>query len=370
MAVEAFPRSVRGAWSKYMQKSDFHYSLPHDLIAQYPAAPRSASRLLVLDGASGDRRDLRFTDLPALLRAGDLLVFNDTRVIPARLFGHKDSGGRIEVLVERILDTHRVLAQLRASKPPKPGQKLTLDGNVTMTVQQRKGEFHHLIFETDVPATEILERIGHIPLPPYIERADNASDSERYQTVYAHHPGAVAAPTAGLHFDEAMLARLQGMGVETAFVTLHVGAGTFQPIRANDIRKHHMHAEYLSVPAATCDKIIEAKKEGRRVVAVGTTVVRALETAAQQGADDREGDKPVVQPLTGETDLFIFPGYRFRSVDALITNFHLPESTLLMLVCAFAGTDAVLGAYRHAVAQAYRFFSYGDAMFVSNASHG
>lgn len=339
-----------------MRKSDFHYSLPHDLIAQYPAASRTASRLLALDGASGARRDLRFTDLPALLRASDLLVFNDTRVIPARLFGHKDSGGRIEVLVERILDTHRVLAQLRASKSPKPGQKLTLEGNVTMSVQQREGEFYVLAFELDTPVTEILERIGHVPLPPYIERADNASDNERYQTVYAHHPGAVAAPTAGLHFDEAMIARLQGMGVETAFVTLHVGAGTFQPIRVDDIREHRMHAEYLSVSQAACDKINTAKQEGRRVVAVGTTVVRALETVADNGS---------MTPYEGETEIFIHPGYRFRIVDALLTNFHLPESTLLMLVCAFGGTEHVLCAYRHAVAQKYRFYSYGDAMFVT-----
>jgi len=339
-----------------MRKSDFHYSLPHDLIAQYPAASRTASRLLALDGASGARRDLRFTDLPALLRAGDLLVFNDTRVIPARLFGHKDSGGRVEVLVERILDAHRVLAQLRASKPPKPGQKLTLEGNVTMTVQQREGEFYALAFEMDTPVTEILERVGHVPLPPYIERADNASDSERYQTVYAHHPGAVAAPTAGLHFDEAMLARLQGMGVETAFVTLHVGAGTFQPIRVDDIREHRMHAEYLRITPEVCDKINAAKKERRRVVAVGTTVVRALETAARGGS---------MMPYEGETDIFIYPGYRFRSVDALLTNFHLPESTLLMLVCAFGGAEHVLSAYRHAVAQKYRFYSYGDAMFIT-----
>ena len=347
---------MRGTWPKYMRKSDFHYSLPHDLIAQNPAASRTASRLLVLDDASGDLRDLRFTDLPALLRAGDLLVFNDTRVIPARLFGHKDSGGRIEVLVERILDTHRVLAQLRASKPPKPGQKLTLEGNVIMTVQQREGEFYVLAFELDTPVTEILERTGHVPLPPYIERADNASDSERYQTVYAHHPGAVAAPTAGLHFDEAMLARLRGMGVETAFVTLHVGAGTFQPIRVEDIREHRMHAETLSVSPAVCDKINTAKREGRRVVAVGTTVVRALETVADSGR---------VTPYAGETEIFIYPEYRFQIVDALLTNFHLPESTLLMLVCAFGGTERVLGAYRHAVAQKYRFYSYGDAMFVT-----
>ena len=339
-----------------MRKSDFHYSLPHDLIAQIPAASRTASRLLALDGADGARRDLRFTDLPALLRTGDLLVFNDTRVIPARLFGHKDSGGRVEVLVERILDTHRVLAQLRASKPPKPGQKLILDGNVTMTVQHREGEFHHLIFETDVPATEILERIGHVPLPPYIERADNVSDRERYQTVYAHHPGAVAAPTAGLHFDEAMLARLKRMRVETAFVTLHVGAGTFQPIRVDDVRAHRMHAEYLSVSQATCEKINTAKREGRRVVAVGTTVVRALETAADSGS---------ATPYEGETEIFIYPGYHFHIADALLTNFHLPESTLLMLVCAFGGTEHVLGAYQHAVAQKYRFYSYGDAMFVT-----
>jgi S-adenosylmethionine:tRNA ribosyltransferase-isomerase len=356
-----------------MRKSDFHYSLPHELIAQIPAASRTASRLLAIDGADGARRDLRFTDLPALLRAGDLLVFNDTRVIPARLFGHKDSGGRVEVLVERILDTHRVLAQLRASKPPKPGQKLILDGNVTMTVQRREGEFHHLIFETDVPVTEILERIGHVPLPPYIERADNVSDRERYQTVYAHHPGAVAAPTAGLHFDEAMLARLKGMGVETAFVTLHVGAGTFQPIRADDVREHRMHAEYLSVSQAACEKINTAKREGRRVVAVGTTVVRALETAAQGCANVAGGRTPgataadsgSVTPYEGETEIFIYPGYHFHIVDALLTNFHLPESTLLMLVCAFGGTEHVLSAYRHAVAQKYRFYSYGDAMFVT-----
>ncbi len=339
-----------------MRKSDFHYSLPPELIAQYPASPRTASRLLALDGANGDLRDLRFTDLPALLRAGDLLVFNDTRVIPARLFGHKDSGGRIEVLVERILDAHCVLAQVRASKSPKPGQKLSLEGNVTMTVQRREDEFYVLAFDSDRSVTEILERIGHVPLPPYIDRADNTADGERYQTVYAHYPGAVAAPTAGLHFDQAMLALFKEKGIESAFVTLHVGAGTFQPIRADDVREHRMHAEYLRVPAAACHRIIEAKKEGRRVVAVGTTVVRALETAARNGG---------IGPHEGETDIFIYPGYRFRIVDALLTNFHLPESTLLMLVCAFGGTENVLSAYRHAVEQKYRFYSYGDAMFVT-----
>jgi len=341
-----------------MRKSDFHYSLPAELIAQFPASPRTASRLMHLDGASGAVRDLRFTDLPSLLRAGDLLVFNDTRVIPARVHGRKDSGGRIEVLVERIRDAHRVLAQVRASKPPKPGQKLLLEGGVTAEVRGREGEFHELAFDGEAPVAEVLERIGHVPLPPYIARPDETSDRERYQTVYARHRGAVAAPTAGLHFDAAMLAALEARGVERAFVTLHVGAGTFQPLRVDDIREHRMHAESLSVPPATCDRISAAKREGRRVVAVGTTVVRALETAARDGT---------IAPFEGETDIFIYPGYRFRVVDALLTNFHLPESTLLMLVCAFGGTAHVLDAYRHAVEQKYRFYSYGDAMFVTRS---
>ncbi|MGE5241627.1 MAG: tRNA preQ1(34) S-adenosylmethionine ribosyltransferase-isomerase QueA [Bacteroidota bacterium] len=339
-----------------MRKSDFHYSLPAELIAQFPASPRTASRLMHLDGASGAVRDLRFTDLPTLLRAGDLLVFNDTRVIPARVHGRKDSGGRIEVLVERIRDAHRVLAQVRASKPPKPGQKLALEGGMTAEVRGREGEFYELTFDGEAPVAEVLERIGHVPLPPYIARPDETTDRERYQTVYARHRGAVAAPTAGLHFDAAMLVALEARGVERAFVTLHVGAGTFQPVRADDIREHRMHAESLSVPQATCDQIHAAKREGRRVVAVGTTVVRALETAARDGT---------IAPYEGETDIFIYPGYRFRAVDALLTNFHLPESTLLMLVCAFGGTANVLSAYRHAVENKYRFYSYGDAMFVT-----
>jgi len=337
-----------------MQKSDFHYSLPDSLIAQHPAASRTASRLLILE--NGGLRDGHFTDLPGLLRAGDLLVFNDTRVIPARLFGHKESGGRFEAMIERVIGPQLVLAQVRASKPLKPGQKLVLEKNIRMTVQGREGEFYRLAFEGDEPAAAILERIGHIPLPPYIARADHAQDSERYQTVYAHHPGAVAAPTAGLHFDETLLAKIATMGIETAFLTLHVGAGTFQPIRVEDIHQHRMHKEYLRIPAATCDKINRAKQTGRRVVAVGTTVVRALETAARAGA---------ISPYEGETEIFIYPGYRFQIVDALLTNFHLPESTLLMLVCAFGGKEPVLAAYRHAVAQGYRFFSYGDAMFLS-----
>lgn len=338
-----------------MRKSDFHYSLPPELIAQYPASPRTASRLLSLNISNGSRRDLRFTDVPRLLQAGDLLVFNDTRVMPARLLGRKDSGGRIEVLIERILDVHRVFAQVRASKPPKPGQKLALDGGVIAEVRRREGEFYELVFAGDMPAMEILERFGHIPLPPYITRPDELDDRERYQTVYAHHGGAVAAPTAGLHFDQPMLVQLKEQGIESAFVTLHVGAGTFQPVRIDDIREHRMHAEFVSVSPSTSDVINAAKKKARRVVAVGTTVVRALETAAQGG---------VVAPYTGETEIFIYPGYRFQIVDALLTNFHLPESTLLMLVCAFGGTENVINAYRHAVEQKYRFYSYGDAMFV------
>lgn len=339
-----------------MRRADFDYPLPAELIAQYPAAPRGASRLLFLDGRSGERRDLAFADLPALLRPGDLLVFNDTRVIPARLFGVKDSGGRVEVLVERVLDERRVRAQLRASKPPKSGQQLALEGGVTVRVLARRGEFYELAFEAEQPVLEILERAGHVPLPPYIARADEPADRLRYQTVFARAPGAVAAPTAGLHFDEAMLERLADMGVERAFVTLHVGAGTFQPVRTEDIGAHRMHAEYMRLDAPTCARINAALEAGRRVVAVGTTAVRALESAA--GEDGR------VRPYEGETDIFIIPGYRFRVVAALLTNFHLPGSTLLMLACAFGGTEAVLAAYRHAVRDRYRFYSYGDAMFL------
>ena len=339
-----------------MRKSDFQYSLPQDQIAQFPVSPRTASRLLVLDGVSGALRDLIFTDLTSQLQAGDLLVFNDTRVIPARLFGRKDSGGRIEILIERVLNAHSVLAQVRASKSPKPGQRLALQDDIMAEVTRRDGEFFELSFSPDIPVTTILERIGHMPLPPYIDRPDEAADQTRYQTVYARHRGAVAAPTAGLHFDEALLAQIKAQGVDSAFITLHVGAGTFQPMRVDDISEHRMHAENISIPRATCDKINAARSEGRRVIAVGTTVVRTLETAALNGR---------VAPREGETDIFIYPGYRFQIVDALLTNFHLPESTLLMLVCAFGGTAHVLNAYRHAVAQNYRFFSYGDAMFVT-----
>jgi S-adenosylmethionine:tRNA ribosyltransferase-isomerase len=336
-------------------KSDFFYLLPPELIAQEPLAARAASRLLCLDGASGRIEDRRFADLPALLRRGDVLVFNDTRVIPARLFGEKDTGGRIELLIERVLNGQRALAQCRASKPPKSGQRLQLDGGVQARVVMRHGEFYEIEFDITEPLVQVLERVGHIPLPPYITRPDAREDRERYQTVFAQTPGAVAAPTAGLHFDDAMLAQLDRMGVERAFVTLHVGAGTFQPMRVDDIAQHRMHAEWLSLSADTAARINTAKAQDRRVIAVGTTVVRALETAVHHGG---------VQPYAGETRIFIYPGYRFQVVDALLTNFHLPESTLLMLVCAFAGTEQVLAAYRHAVADGYRFFSYGDAMFV------
>lgn len=341
-----------------MRKSDFHFDLPAALIAQAPLPERTGSRLLCLDGGSGALTDLHFSDLPSLLRAGDLLVFNNTRVIPARLFGEKDSGGRIEVLLERLLSERRVLAQVRASKPPKSGQSLKMDGGVQATVVTRHGEFYEIEFEIGEPLLTVLERIGHVPLPPYIDRPDAHADRERYQTVYAQTPGAVAAPTAGLHFDVPLLGRLMALGVEQAFITLHVGAGTFQPLRVDTLEEHRMHKEWLTVSADTAARVQAAKRDGRRVIAVGTTVVRALESAAGNGH---------VNAFNGETDIFIYPGYRFRAVDALITNFHLPESTLLMLVCALAGTDKVLRAYRHAVEQRYRFFSYGDAMFVTPA---
>jgi S-adenosylmethionine:tRNA ribosyltransferase-isomerase len=339
-----------------MQRSDFHYLLPEALIAQRPLRERSHSRLLVLDGASGLMQDLVFSDLADLLAPDDLLVFNDTRVIPARLFGHKDSGGRVEVLVERLLDEHRVLAHLRASKSPRPGGRLRLEGNVEVEVVAREGDLFQLLFHDGRPLLTILEQHGHMPLPPYIEREDEAVDRERYQTVYARRAGAVAAPTAGLHFDEPMLNKLRVKGVNMTTVTLHVGAGTFQPVRVADIHQHRMHAEWLEVSEEVCSQVRHTREQGGRVIAVGTTSVRALETASLQGE---------LRPYQGDTDIFIYPGFTFHSVDAMITNFHLPESTLLMLVCAFAGYEHVMAAYRHAVAEQYRFFSYGDAMFIT-----
>jgi S-adenosylmethionine:tRNA ribosyltransferase-isomerase len=342
-----------------MLRREFGFDLPRELIAQRPCENRSASRLLCLDGASGILNDWFFTALPELLSPGDLLVFNDTRVIPARLYGRKSSGGKVEVLVERLLDRHRVLAHVRASKAPKCGSRLLLGEDVPVEVLARTGDLFELRFETVQPVLVVLERYGHIPLPPYIDRPDETADVQRYQTVYACHPGAVAAPTAGLHFDQALLDRLAGAGVERGFVTLHVGAGTFQPVRAARVEDHRMHGEVAQVSAGLCEQVRAARARGSRIVAVGTTVVRSLESAWAGGE---------MRPFHGETRIFIYPGYRFRCVDALVTNFHLPESTLLMLVAAFAGYDHVMAAYRHAVARRYRFFSYGDAMFITRGA--
>jgi S-adenosylmethionine:tRNA ribosyltransferase-isomerase len=335
--------------------SDFDYDLPPALIAQYPAAERGASRLLHLDGASGEIADCMFRDLPDLLRAGDVLIMNDTRVIKARLAGRKDSGGQVEVLVERVLDHERALAQVRASKSPRAGSRLLLAQGVVAEVLGRAGEFFELRFVDCANVFALLERAGSVPLPPYITHAADTVDDARYQTVYAQTPGAVAAPTAGLHFNEAMLATLTARGVHLAWITLHVGAGTFQPVRVDDLAEHKMHAEWYSIPQATVNAIAAARAAGGRVIAVGTTSLRALESAAARG-ELRLGD--------AETRLFITPGYAFHVVDRLITNFHLPRSTLLMLVSAFAGMDNIRRAYAHAVAQKYRFFSYGDAMLI------
>ena len=338
-----------------MQLSDFDYHLPEQLIAQAPLAERSASRLLLVDPLSDQFTDKRFTDLPSLLESGDLLVFNDTRVIPARLFGHKQSGGRVEVLVERVLDDETLLAHIRASKAPKPGTRLVLENQIECVMQAREGDLFVLL-QGDKPWLGLLEQYGHVPLPPYIQRADTDSDRERYQTVYATNPGAVAAPTAGLHFDDAMLDALHQQGVRSAQVTLHVGAGTFQPVRGDDIDSHVMHAERFEVSASVVDAITQTREQGGRVIAVGTTVVRSLETAAATGK---------LLPMQGESKLFIKPGYRFKVIDAMLTNFHLPKSTLLMLISAFAGTGLMRQAYAHAVSQQYRFFSYGDAMYIN-----
>ena len=337
-----------------MKLSDFDYALPPELVAQHPARERAASRLLRVE-PPGEFRDLAFRDLPSLLEAGDLLVFNDTRVIKARLRGRKDSGGEVEVLVERILGADAVLAQVRASKSPKPGRQIHFAPGVSAEVTGRRGEFFELRFAADRPVLEILAAHGEVPLPPYITHAPEADDESRYQTVYAAVPGAVAAPTAGLHFDQAMLAALAAKGVASARVTLHVGAGTFQPVRTDDLSSHVMHEEWYSIPEATVSAIATAKARGGRVVAVGTTTLRALESAAAAGP---------LRAQAAETRLFIVPGFRFEVVDRLVTNFHLPRSTLLVLVCAFSGTALMRRAYAHAVANRYRFFSYGDAMLL------
>src|SRR5262245_47946575 len=328
---------------------DFDYELPPELIAQHPSESRSGSRLLLL---SGDALfDHRFADLPQLLSPGDLLVFNDTRVIKARLFGRKETGGRIEVLIERLLPANEALAQVHAGRAAKPGSTLELEGGLRLRVLGREGEFYRLRFPEGADALALLERHGSVPLPPYITHAPLADDEARYQTVYARSPGAVAAPTAGLHFDEPVLAALAKRHVEFAFVTLHVGAGTFQPVRVKELAEHRMHAERYEIPEATADAIAAARRRGGKIVAVGTTTVRCLEASA-------------AEPGEAETDLFITPGFGFRVVDRLVTNFHLPKSTLLVLVSAFAGTEPIRRAYRHAIEKRYRFYSYGDAMLV------
>ncbi|MBP1152102.1 tRNA preQ1(34) S-adenosylmethionine ribosyltransferase-isomerase QueA [Methylocaldum sp. RMAD-M] len=343
-----------------MRKSDFFFELPEDLIAQYPLPERSASRLLCLDGTTGEIDDRMFIELPELLRAGDLLVFNDTKVMPARLFGRKASGGRMEVLIERVLGPSMGLAHVRASKAPKAGTEILLEGGFRCTVQGRQDDLFLLMLLDGRTVDEVLSAVGHIPLPPYIDRPDSVSDWERYQTVFAKASGAVAAPTAGLHFDEAMLERLAAKGIERAFVTLHVGSGTFQPLRVDELDQHKMHSELCEVGSDVVEKVNEVRQRGGRVIAVGTTVVRTLESASLKGS---------LTSYKGETNLFIRPGFHFRCVDAMVTNFHLPESTLLTLVCAFAGYSEVLAAYRHAVERKYRFFSYGDAMFVTHKPH-
>ncbi|MCG6541911.1 tRNA preQ1(34) S-adenosylmethionine ribosyltransferase-isomerase QueA [Pseudomonas sp. KSR10] len=337
-----------------MQVSDFSFQLPDSLIARHPLAERRASRLLVLDGPTGRLEHRGFPELLDYLRPGDLMVFNNTRVIPARLFGQKETGGKVEVLVERVLDDRRVLAHIRSSKSPKSGAKVHIDGGGEALMLARHDALFELEFDEAV--LPLLERVGHMPLPPYIDRPDEAADRERYQTVYAQRAGAVAAPTAGLHFDAQLLAALKEKGVESAFVTLHVGAGTFQPVRVERIEEHHMHREWLEVDQGVVDAVAACRARGGRVIAVGTTSVRSLESAARNG---------ILKAFSGDTDIFLYPGKPFHVVDALVTNFHLPESTLLMLVSAFAGYPETMAAYAEAIARGYRFFSYGDAMFIT-----
>ncbi len=338
-----------------MKKSDFHYELPPELIAQVPLPERSASRLLLVPPTPAAFADHGIRDLPQLLQPGDLLVFNDTRVIPARLFGQKASGGRVEIMIERLLPANEARVQLGASKPAKAGSRIALDAGGEAEVLGREGEFYRLRFHVDGVLESWLQHAGRLPLPPYIHRDPDAADQARYQTVFAREPGAVAAPTAGLHFDEPLLQALRERGVEFGHITLHVGAGTFQPVRVDDLGEHHMHSEWLNVGAHLVEQVRRTRARGGRVVAVGTTVVRALESALRDGE---------LQPFAGETSIFILPGYRIRSVDALLTNFHLPESTLLMLVSAFAGRERMFAAYAHAIRARYRFFSYGDAMLL------
>ena len=342
-----------------MKKSDFYYELPDELIAQQPLPERSASRLLYLHKNSDAIEDKQFIDLLALLNKEDLLVLNNTKVIPARLFGHKQTGGKVEILLERVLNEREVLAHMRSSKSPKAGALIELDAGFQCQVLGRVDDLFHLKFNGEQLLADILERIGHMPLPPYIERADNISDQTRYQTVFAQQSGAVAAPTAGLHFDAAMMAKIQAKGIAIAFVTLHVASGTFRPVKVENLAEHIMHKEYFEVPEQTVAAVEQTKKRGGRVIAIGTTAMRSLESASRSGR---------LASACGDTDLFITPGYQFKTVDAMLTNFHLPESTLLMLVSAFAGYERIKNVYQHAIAAKYRFFSYGDAMFIQRAS--
>lgn len=338
-----------------MRRIEFNYPLPEELIAQYPPERRGDSRLLCLDAVTGELEDRQISDLTNLLNAGDLLVFNNTRVIPARLFGHKNTGGKVEILVERLTGINQMLAHLRCSKSPKAGSIIHIEDRCSFEVVDRINDFFVMQLKGPGTITDVLETDGHVPLPPYIQREDKNIDKERYQTVFASKPGAVAAPTAGLHFTKEILDVFSEKKVRLEFVTLHIGSGTFQPVRSDNIDDHQMHQEYLEVSEEVCNAVIETRKSGGRIVAVGTTSVRSLETAALSGT---------LNPFAGETDIFITPGFTFNVVDALITNFHLPESTLLMLVCAFAGHNNVMNAYRHAIHEKYRFYSYGDAMYI------
>ncbi|MDN3650585.1 tRNA preQ1(34) S-adenosylmethionine ribosyltransferase-isomerase QueA [Reinekea marina] len=339
-----------------MQVSDFDFDLPDAQIARHPTPNRTGSRLLHLDGPTGDIQHLNFPDIESLVNPGDLLVFNNTRVIPARLFGQKVSGGKVEVLVERMTSDHEAVAHIRCNKSPKAGTVLQMEGDIKLEVTGREENLFCIRCSNSEPLVDLLELHGHMPLPPYLEREDDDTDRERYQTVYAQQKGAVAAPTAGLHFDDEILANLKAKGVNTAFVTLHVGAGTFAPVKADKLEDHTMHAEWIDVPEHVVEEIKKTKAKGGRVIAVGTTSVRSLESASQNGD---------IEPFTGDTRIFIYPGYEYKTVDAMLTNFHLPKSTLIMLVSAFAGTKHVMDAYQSAITNNYRFFSYGDAMFVT-----
>lgn len=340
-----------------MLVTDFDFTLPQELIAQYPLKQRSGSRLLTLEGNTGKIEHKQFVDLIDLLLPNDLLIFNDTRVLAARLEGHKQTGGKVEILIERILSEKKALAHIKASKAPKAGTELFLSEDIRLRVEGREEDLFVISLLSEIDFHALMNKLGKLPIPPYLDRQAETLDDERYQTLYAKHPGAIAAPTAGLHFDETLLNKLKQRNIQMAFVTLHVGAGTFQPVRVSTISEHHMHSEWLSVNQATCDSIKQTKASGGRVIAIGTTSVRSLETASQSGE---------INPFEGESRIFIYPGYQFKTVDAMVTNFHLPQSTLLMLTCAFAGFNETMLAYSVAIEQRYRFFSYGDAMFVTN----